>query len=427
VPSNQLEDSPGVGTAIIAICIVVVFVLVGLCAVALYVRRRRSAKKQNDARAHAVQFQVVHNGSGSYLMTSHNGLRGNSNTYMGTNSLTCDDAMALGIDNPYERLFQDVDTRLRIAQDDLRFDTEVGRGNFGVVNKATYTPANGVERKVACKMLRPGISGVTEFLKEGLIMENFKHPRVMPLIGISFTTDNFAPIIVTEFMANGDLVKYLRDANNTPTLRQLLNFAVQIAEGMQYLHKCKFIHRDLAARNCMLDGQLQIKIADFGLCRPVSKYESYEPMHRNRDMPLRWLSIEALEREEFTFKGDVWAYGVVLWELMTRGAIPYTGMQGYMLIDFLKNGQRLERPPYCPAQLYDSVMKKCWQAHPADRPTFADLVVSVPAIISALERSQASQSQLNAHYEPVSFGANASANSATSTSAGSSPSNITSV
>jgi serine/threonine protein kinase len=87
------------------------------------------------------------------------------------------------------------------------------KGNFGVVHKATYEmfPENIVQ--VACKQLQPGVSGLKEFLKEGLIMEKLKHQHIVKLIGISFT-QHFAPILVTEFMENNDLHKYLRDSVN---------------------------------------------------------------------------------------------------------------------------------------------------------------------------------------------------------------------
>lgn len=100
-------------------------------------------------------------------------------------------------------------------------------------------------------------------------MESFKHPNVLSLIGISFG-DGYLPMLVTPYMAKGDLLTYIRHPPNVrklasaiiscrvtlfpfqaPTVEQLLQFGVEIAQGMYYLHKLKFIHRDLAARNCM--------------------------------------------------------------------------------------------------------------------------------------------------------------------------------
>ncbi|GMR61451.1 hypothetical protein PMAYCL1PPCAC_31646, partial [Pristionchus mayeri] len=312
----------------------------------------------------------------------------------------------------YERLFREIDSRLKIPSDHLILEKQIGKGHFGVVLKGTYNPPEGTPQAVACKTLSGHVTGgISEFVNEGLMMDRFEHPRVMTLVGISFNEDRM-PIIVTAYMENGDLAKYLRDVKNKPTLRDLLNFTHEIAQGMQYLHDNKFIHRDLAARNCMLDRGLHVKVADFGLCREATSQDEYLPIHSGREMPLRWMAPEALEREQFTMAGDVWAFGVVIWEVMTRGMNPYPNLQAYVLFEFLKAGKRMGKPDFCPDILF-SVMLDCWHGEPTLRPTFKDLPDSIEEIIDVLSNN--SRVQMNAEYEQCNSVRNSRAASSSAT------------
>ena len=95
-------------------------------------------------------------------------------------------------------------------------------------------------------------------------MIDFKHKNVLTLIGVCLEDDS-SPMIVLPFMANGDLLTFIRSEKSHLTVRNLLNFAIQIGKGMNYLSQIKYVHRDLAARNCMIDEHNNIKVADFGL------------------------------------------------------------------------------------------------------------------------------------------------------------------
>ncbi|KAK6055734.1 hypothetical protein COOONC_06760 [Cooperia oncophora] len=94
---------------------------------------------------------------------------------------------------------------------------------------------------------------------------------------------------------------------------------------------------------------------------------------------------------KFTFQNDVWAYGVVLWELTTRGLTPYSGKNGLEILDFLRADKRLEMPEYCPAQLYTQVMLPCWHADPNCRPNFSKVLVLVNNLITWMENSQSNR------------------------------------
>ncbi|XP_036329877.1 proto-oncogene tyrosine-protein kinase receptor Ret-like [Rhagoletis pomonella] len=128
------------------------------------------------------------------------------------------------------------------------------------------------------------------------------------------------------------------------------------------------VHRDLAARNVLLaDGKI-CKISDFGLTRDVYEDDAYLKRSRDR-VPVKWMAPESLADHVYTTKSDVWAFGVLCWELITLGASPYPGIPPQNLYHLLKTGYRMERPENCSEEIY-SIVRTCWTDDPNSRPSF---------------------------------------------------------
>lgn len=173
------------------------------------------------------------------------------------------------------------------------------------------------------------------------------------------------------------MVKYLRGPGRRTAMPQLLTWAVQICNGMVYLEQCNIILRDVAARNVLVSEQLICKISDFGLAQKVSG-STYKESSRTQ-FPLKWMAPEAVMHRSFSVKSDVWAFGILLYEMVTHGALPYPGVHNSDVAELVKAGYRMPCPRWCSKQLYE-IMHKCLKENPEERPSFRTIGFDLTSI-----------------------------------------------
>ncbi|XP_030565387.1 tyrosine-protein kinase Abl isoform X3 [Drosophila novamexicana] len=302
-----------------------------------------------------------------------------------------------------------------ICRTDIMMKHKLGGGQYGEVYEAVWKRYGNT---VAVKTLKEDTMALKDFLEEAAIMKEMKHPNLVQLIGVCTREPPF--YIITEFMSHGNLLDFLRSAGReTLDAVALLYMATQIASGMSYLESRNYIHRDLAARNCLVGDNKLVKVADFGLAR-LMRDDTYTA-HAGAKFPIKWTAPEGLAYNKFSTKSDVWAFGVLLWEIATYGMSPYPGIDLTDVYHKLEKGYRMERPPGCPPEVYD-LMRQCWQWDAADRPTFKSIHHALEHMFQESSITEAVEKQLNATAtgSGIGSGSQAAAGVATATASASS-------
>ncbi|CAH0560479.1 unnamed protein product [Brassicogethes aeneus] len=250
-----------------------------------------------------------------------------------------------------------------IDHNELMLNEELGSGQFGVVRKGKWRGSI----EVAVKMMKEGTMSEDDFIEEAKVMTKLQHTNLVQLYGVC---SKKRPIfIVTEYMKYGSLLNHLRRYETTLCNNRglLLDMCIQVCKGMAYLERHNYIHRDLAARNCLVGTENIVKVADFGLARYVLD-DQYTSSGGSK-FPIKWAPPEVLNYTRFSSKSDIWAYGVLMWEVFSCGKMPYGRLKNTEVVERVQKGLILEQPKACYKEVYD-VMRKCWSHLPENRPSF---------------------------------------------------------
>jgi serine/threonine protein kinase len=243
----------------------------------------------------------------------------------------------------------------------------IGKGNFGEVSKGVLTENPNVPGYlVAIKSLLATFDADRgEILREAAIMAQFVHPYVIGLVGV--VTIGEPLLVVIEYCEHGSLNKYLE--KHEVDLKTKYMLAADCAEGLAYLSSLKFVHRDIAARNVLVSSERRAKISDFGMSRETSDSAYYHS--KGGQLPVRWTAPEALEDRKFSEQSDVWSFGVLMYEIWTKAALPYKDMNNQKVWVAVLGGYRLSCPEGCPVEVH-KLMLRCW-TEPHERPRFTEL------------------------------------------------------
>ncbi|KAL2534931.1 Protein kinase and PP2C-like domain-containing protein [Abeliophyllum distichum] len=269
-------------------------------------------------------------------------------------------------------------------------------------------------RKVAVK--KPILStsdDLDKFHKELKLLCKLDHPGILKLLAVHARPPNY--MYFFEFYEGGNLAQKLHVEEWSLSIDQSLDMMVSLAKALEYLHKLGIVHRDVKPANILLDKHLRPYLADFGLAeykrdlKQVSTENwksSGKPTggfhKKNMVGTLIYMAPEVLRKEIHTEKSDVYSFGVSVNELLT-GVVPYTDLraeaQAHTVLEMNYTEQQLTgavvseglRPVLAglesgaSASLL-SLIQRCWDADPENRPSFADIVVELALILECEDR-----------------------------------------
>ena len=189
----------------------------------------------------------------------------------------------LGLVDPMSVLTLD---EWEIERENIVMNRKLGEGAFGMVYGGEWCDDHRNWVAVAVKTLKAGstVDEKIDFLSEAEMMKRFSHKNIVRLLGVCTKCE---PIYtVMEFMLYGDLKTYLlarrhlvtdrnRDEFDEVSNRRLTSMAADVASGLTYLSQNKYVHRDVACRNCLVNSDKNVKLADFGMTRPISDSQYY--------------------------------------------------------------------------------------------------------------------------------------------------------
>ncbi|XVF63602.1 hypothetical protein PTKIN_Ptkin09bG0099700 [Pterospermum kingtungense] len=246
----------------------------------------------------------------------------------------------------------------------LKYESKLASGSYGDLYKGTFCGQD-----VAIKVLRSEHLNENlrrEFTQEVNIMRKIRHKNLVQFIGAC--TRSLSLCIVTEFMSGGSMYDLLHKQKSGFKIPFLLKVAIDVSNGMSYLHQNSIMHRDLKAANLLMDENEVVKVADFG----VARVQSQSGVMTAETGTYRWMAPEVIEHKPYNHKADVFSFGIVLWELLT-GKLPYENLTPLQAaLGVVQKGLRPVIPKHTHPKFVE-LLERCWQQEPSLRPEFSEI------------------------------------------------------
>lgn len=207
-----------------------------------------------------------------------------------------------------------------------------------------------------------------------MVFKNSKirHPNVVLFLGVCITNTDL--YLVSEYLPKGNLENLLHDSKIDISLFRRLRMAKDAALGMNWLHRStpQFIHRDLKTSNLLVDENDVVKVCDFGLSQIRNQGEILKDRENAKGTPL-WMAPEVMKFQEFDEKCDVYSFGIVLWEIVTRKP-PFEHHRHFETFKHAICVQH-ERPiiPHDLEPSLSALIAECWDPVPSRRPSFEEI------------------------------------------------------
>ncbi|KAI1732759.1 protein tyrosine kinase domain-containing protein [Ditylenchus destructor] len=263
----------------------------------------------------------------------------------------------------------------RHSQIELR--KRLGEGAFGEVYSG-YVNKDKKRYKAAIKTIKCAHvtkAKIEESMMEARLMRRLSHPNIVRFYGVAAEEEPL--MVLMELVKGGSLDNYLEEKNDSIGMDERIKMCSNVSDGLEYLHKKGILHRDMAARNCLYDEQ-NVKISDFGMSRLAKEYA----MVKHERAPVCWMAPEVWITKKYTTPSDVWATGVLFWEIFHNGKEPYDGWPfGKVRTEVVKANYRLSFPDSIPKEMKELVAR-IWIGDPLKRITAEELARALRKLLT---------------------------------------------
>ncbi|XP_027712260.1 tyrosine-protein kinase STYK1 [Vombatus ursinus] len=264
---------------------------------------------------------------------------------------------------------------------------EIHNGTCGAIYRTKMNTGDSTKPKsVVLKALREpaGFHEIEDFLGR-IQFHHFlgKHKNLVQLEGCC--TQKLPLYMVLEDMTHGDLLNFLwicrRDVMTMDDLlydlteKQVYHIGQQVLMALEFLQGKQLFHGDIAARNVLIQNDLTAKLCGLGLAYEV---HARGAISSKRMVPLKWQAPERLLLKPAGIRGDVWSFGILLYEMVTLGAPPYPEVPPTSILQYLQRRRIMKRPSSCTTTMYN-IMKSCWRWSEDNRPSPTQLRLRLEA------------------------------------------------
>ncbi|KAG0260132.1 hypothetical protein DFQ27_003741, partial [Actinomortierella ambigua] len=246
----------------------------------------------------------------------------------------------------------------------------IGTGAYGAVFKGRYNT-----RKAAIKrfQLHQNNTDQIETIEHEIgLLKRLQYRHIIQFYGVHRQGNEIS--LVMDFAEGGSLRQAIEDSR-VAGWHIKSRIAQEIAYGLAYIHHEGILHRDLKSDNVLLSSHMEVKLCDFGLAvvKTSSSGHSTDVMRGT----FRWMAPELVlsERPRYTTKSDMYALGMVMWEMATMCTVPFKAMaNNYVVAKVVHGGQREQLPEKIPA-IYQHWVDLCWKQDPSDRPDAHEVII----------------------------------------------------
>ncbi|XP_065845058.1 serine/threonine-protein kinase A-Raf-like isoform X2 [Oscarella lobularis] len=279
-----------------------------------------------------------------------------------------------------------------IPTDNISIGERVGSGSFGTVFKAYWHGTIAIKK---LNVREPNPSQLQAFKNEVSVLSKTRHDNILLFMG--FISRPYLAI-VTQWCEGSSLYKHIHVFENRFEMLQLVEIARQTAQGMDYLHAKKIIHRDLKSNNIFLQEDYTVKIGDFGLATVKTRWSGSQQYEQPTGSIL-WMAPEVIRMQDstpYTTKSDVYAFGIVVYELVTQ-TLPYQHIKNRDQLIFMI-GRGYLKPDLCNARKdtpkdLRRVFSDCVKTKREERPEFTQVLSELERLVHTIPKIQRSTSE----------------------------------